>query len=113
MAAHAKEIGPASLSGFAPERPLISNEKLRLLYTEMLRLRTIINVPNRQSRNTRSFPEAAIVACTIDLRADDTLLSHDRALPRIAHAQHHSPAESRAANHALIGLATGAAVVHR
>jgi Dehydrogenase E1 component len=91
-------------------KPLISSEKLKQLYTEMLRLREESRLcSDRRKRNENlRFREAPIVGCTIDLRAEDSLITST-----------HFSCNTSARHFVLDGgvasvpLATGAALLHR
>ena len=116
MAAHADEpIFEAQEGAHRPllvsteHQPLISNEKLKQLYTDMLRARQHgkARSSSRVRRQTWKSLEASLVAATIDLRAEDSVISSSD-LPIDTAAQ-------RAVLEAdsLIALATGAALLHR
>jgi TPP-dependent pyruvate/acetoin dehydrogenase alpha subunit len=79
MATRLKE--PAPSPAVAHESPLISHDKLRLLYATMLKCRTLeerARVLFKQSKFTGNYyaaigQEAAAVGTAIDLRPDDTI----------------------------------------
>ena len=91
------------------QKPLISDEKLKQLYAEMLRVRQHRNAGSNNGRRKQNwkFQEAPIVGCTIDLRAEDSLIG-SADLPSSAIAQH-----SVVDSDLVVGLATGAALLHR
>ena len=100
---------PEPLLGCAQHKPLISDEKLKQLFAEMLRVRQ--HGKARSSSRTRkqswNFHEAPLVGTTIDLRAEDSLILSS-SLPNNTAAQ-------RAVIEAdsVVALATGAALLHR
>src|ERR1700733_11025681 len=79
MATRLKE--PAPSPAVAHESPLISHDKLRLLYATMLKCRTLeerARILFKQSKFTGNYyaaigQEAAAVGTAIDLRPDDTI----------------------------------------
>ena len=97
------------LLSLAPHQPLISDEKLKQLFAEMLRVRQHGNAASssRARKQSGKFQEASLVGTTIDLRAEDSLIS-SLTLPNHTVAQ-------RAVLEAdsVVGLATGAALLHR
>ncbi len=112
MAAHANEPileAPKPLLGCAQHKPLISDEKLRQLFAEMLRVRQHGNgrSNSREPKQNWKFQEAPLVGTTIDLRAEDSLISS-------AHLPNNTVAQ-RAVLEAdsVVALATGAALLHR
>lgn len=84
MATRVKE--PASPPAVAHESPLISHDKLRLLYATMLKCRTLeerARVLFKQNKFSGNYDaaigqEAAAVGTAIDLRPDDTIGSSPR-----------------------------------
>ncbi len=89
-------------------KPLLSDEKLKQLYTEMLRVRQ--NGDGRSRKHQKDYwrlREAPIVGFTIDLRAEDSL---------IAATNFPSDPNSRRAvlsTDFIVPLATGVALLHR
>ncbi|HEU5233794.1 MAG TPA: thiamine pyrophosphate-dependent enzyme, partial [Terriglobales bacterium] len=100
---------PEPLLGGTQHKPLISDDKLKQLYTEMLRVRQHgkSRFSNRTRKQNWKFQEAPLVGTTIDLRAEDSLISSS-SLPITIGAQ-------RAVLEAdsVVALATGAALLHR
>lgn len=116
MAAHpdepifeAQEEAHGPLLASTQHQPLISDEKLRQLYMEMLRVRQHgkSRSSSRAGKQSWKFSEAPLVGTTMDLRAEDSLISSSD-LPSNTIAQ-------RAVLEAgsVVGLATGAALLHR
>ena len=112
MATHVNEeiIQPADQLLASPRhQPLISDEKLKQLYAEMLRVRQHRKQRsgNGQQRRRWRFHEAPIIGCTIDLQAEDSLISSED-LPSNTSAQRATlDADS------VVPLATGTALLHR
>ena len=111
MATHANEPmleAPEPLLGCAQHKPLISDEKLKHLFAEMLRVRQHGNARSgsRARKQNWKFHEAPLVGTTIDLRAEDSLISSSN-LPNNTVAQ-------RAVLDAgsVVALASGAALLH-
>ncbi len=115
MAAHPHELnfeaqGEAHLPVLVStqHQPLISNEKLKQLFADMLRVRRHGNPRSSRSRKQNwKFQEAPLVGTTIDLRTDDSLISSSN-LPNNTAAQ-------RAVLEAdsVVVLAAGAALLHQ
>jgi pyruvate dehydrogenase E1 component alpha subunit len=116
MAAHpdepifeAQEEAHGPLLASTQHQALISDEKLKQLFAEMLRLRQHGNAgsSSRARKQIWKFQEAPLVGCTIDLRAEDSVISSSN-LPNNTVAQ-------RAVLDAdsVVALATGAALLHR
>ncbi|HKR31381.1 MAG TPA: thiamine pyrophosphate-dependent enzyme [Terriglobales bacterium] len=99
--------GPLLVS--TQHQPLISNEKLKQLYTDMLRTRQRgkTRSSSRARRQTWKFLEASLVATTIDLRTEDSVISSSD-LPIDTIAQ-----RAVLDRDSVIALATGAALLHR
>lgn len=112
MAAHANEsILEASepLLPWSQHKPLISDEKLKQLYTDMLRVRQHdkVRASNRARKHNWRFQEAPIVGCTIDLRAEDSLISSSDLSSNTVAQRAVLDVDS------IVALATGAALLHR
>ena len=116
MAAHPNEpIFEAQAGANGPLRvstqhlPLISDEKLKQLYMEMLRVRQHGKARSisRAHKQSWKFHEGPLVGTTIDLRAEDSLISSSN-LPNNTVAQ-----RAVLAADSVIALATGAALLHR
>ena len=112
MASRANESileAPEPLLGCAQHKPLISDGKLKQLYAEMLRVRQHgkARSSNQARKQNWKFQEAPIVGCTIDLRAEDSLISS-------AELRSSSIAQRSVLDADLVvALATGAALLHR
>jgi pyruvate dehydrogenase E1 component alpha subunit len=93
----------------AQHQRLISDDKLKQLFAEMLRVRQHGKAASssRARKQSWKFQEASLVGTTIDLRAEDSLIS-SLSLPNNTVAQ-------RAVLEAdsVVVLATGAALLHR
>lgn len=89
--------------------PLISDAKLKQLYTEMLRVRRHgkARSSSRSHKHSWNFHEAPLIGTTIDLRAEDSLISSSN-LP-ITTAAKRAVLEADS----VVALATGAALLHR
>src|SRR5690349_4154565 len=90
-------------------QPLISDEKLKQLYAEMLRVRQHgkSHSSSRAGKQSWNFHEAPLVGSTIDLRAEDSLISSS-SLPNKTVAQ-----RAVLEGDSVVALATGAALLHR
>src|SRR5690349_3145559 len=107
LEAQGKAHGPLLVS--TQHQPLISDDKLKQLYMNMLRIRQDGNArsSSRRRKQNWKFQEAPLVGTTIDLRAEDSLISSSNL------------ANSTVAQRAVLGadsvvaLATGAALLHR
>ncbi len=111
MAAHAKNLTIEAVDRLpAPteHKPLLSDEKLKQLYAEMQRVRQHRNMrsKNRTRKQGWTFQEAPIVGCTIDLRAEDSLIA-SADLPSSTIAK-----RSVLDADSVVALATGAALLH-
>ena len=116
MAAHpdepifeAQEEAHGPLLASTQHQPLISDEKLRQLYMEMLRVRQHgkSRFSNRTRKQNWKFEEAPLVGCTIDLRSEDSVIS-SADLPGTTIAQ-----LALLDVDSVVSLATGAALLHR
>jgi TPP-dependent pyruvate/acetoin dehydrogenase alpha subunit len=90
-------------------QPLISDEKLKQLYAEMLRVRQHgkSRSSSRAGKQSWNFHEAPLVGTTIDLRAEDSLISSSNLLNNTVAQRAVVEADS------VVTLATGAALLHR
>ena len=99
--------GPLLVS--TQHHPLISDDKLKQLYMEMLRVRRHGNARsrNRLRKQNWKFNEGPLVGASIDLRAEDSLISSSN-LPSNTLAR-----RAVLEVDSVIALATGAALLHR
>lgn len=97
------------LLGYVQHKPLISDEKLKQLYAEMLRVRQHGKARSSSGAPKQSwkFYEAPLVGTTIDLRAEDSLISSSN-LPINTVAQ-----RAVLGADSVVALAAGAALLHR
>lgn len=114
MLAHLKQQSIDTASGRLArnlQSSLISHDKLRQLYREMLRLRQDAGPSSGKQKQKRNwaFVEASIVGCTVDLRAEDSLIASSTDFPNIANAQF----VALNSTDSITALATGAALLHR
>ena len=115
MAAHpdepifeAQEEAGRALIVSTQHQPLISNEKLKQLYADMLRARQHGKArSSSRARKQWKLQEAPVVATTIDLRAEDSLISSSDP-PTDTTAQ-----RAVLDGDSVVALATGAALLHR